>query len=65
MRNTLKYMFIALAALLVSSCDQSVDTAQETSMTYPDWSGQWTRVGSLNWEPEGYAIAGEPPLTPE
>ena len=32
---------------------------------YPDWSGQWARVGSLNWEPDGYEKAGPPPLTPE
>ena len=32
---------------------------------YPDWSGQWARIGSLNWEPEGYEKAGPPPLTPE
>src|SRR5690606_1865204 len=32
---------------------------------YPDWSGQWNRIGSLNWPPEGYAEAGPPPLTPE
>ena len=32
---------------------------------YPDWSGQWARIGSLNWEPDGYDKAGPPPLTPE
>ena len=32
---------------------------------YPDWSGQWARIGSLNWEPEGYEKAGPPPLTAE
>jgi hypothetical protein len=32
---------------------------------YPDWSGQWQRIGSLNWPPEGYAEAGPPPLTEE
>ena len=25
---------------------------------YPDWSGQWARIGSLNWEPDGYEKAG-------
>lgn len=32
---------------------------------YPDWSGQWERIGSLNWPPEGYAEAGPAPLTDE
>lgn len=32
---------------------------------YPDWSGQWSRIGSLNWPPEGYEEAGPPPLTDE
>lgn len=32
---------------------------------YPDWSGQWHRIGSLNWPPEGYEKAGPAPLTPE
>lgn len=35
------------------------------SAAHPDWSGQWSRIGSLNWPPEGYAEAGPPPLTPE
>ena len=30
---------------------------------YPDWSGQWNRIGSLNWPPNGYERAGPPPLT--
>lgn len=34
-------------------------------MRYPDWSGQWERIGSLNWPPEGYATAGPAPLTDE
>jgi hypothetical protein len=33
--------------------------------SYPDWSGQWERIGSLNWPPEGYETAGPAPLTPE
>lgn len=32
---------------------------------YPDWSGQWNRIGGLSYPPEGYAAAGPPPLTPE
>jgi hypothetical protein len=41
------------------------NTAMQAEMQYPDWSGQWSRIGSLNWEPEGYAVAGPPPLTAE
>lgn len=44
--------------LLTASC-------ASTGMQYPDWSGQWSRIGSLNWAPEGYAVAGPPPLTAE
>src|SRR5688572_28905319 len=36
-----------------------------TAMRYPDWSGQWERIGSLNWPPEGYEKADPAPLTPE
>ncbi len=51
---------------LQTACTQSNEiTGQETAIQYPDWSGQWSRIGSLNWEPEGYAVAGPPPLTPE
>jgi hypothetical protein len=32
---------------------------------YPDWAGQWERIGSLNWPPEGYEKAGPAPLTAE
>jgi hypothetical protein len=35
------------------------------AMRYPDWGGQWERIGSLNWPPEGYATAGPAPLTEE
>lgn len=40
-------------------------TAQPEGERYPDWSGQWQRIGSLNWPPEGYDEAGPPPLTDE
>lgn len=39
--------------------------AEEPAPSYPDWSGQWERIGSLNWPPEGYVTAGPAPLTPE
>ncbi len=40
-------------------------SAATPASTYPDWSGQWERIGSLNWPPEGYEKAGPAPLTPE
>ena len=39
--------------------------AQHDPKRYPDWRGQWSRTGSLDWAPEGYEKAGPPPLTPE
>jgi hypothetical protein len=35
------------------------------AIKHPDWRGQWQRIGSLNWPPEGYEAAGPAPLTPE
>lgn len=44
-----------------------VASAAQTAASpgYPDWSGQWERIGSLNWPPEGYDKAGPAPLTAE
>ena len=58
MNSLIKFCSLTCVSLLAASCAPS-------EMQYPDWSGQWTRIGSLNWEPEGYAVAGEPPLTAE
>ena len=52
------------AAILLSL--SSITQAQPASSpAYPDWSGQWNRIGGLSYPPEGYAEAGPPPLTPE
>jgi hypothetical protein len=63
---------ITLALLLLSaSCSKQEAAAPEpiapeaAVFSYPDWSGQWERIGSLNWPPEGYEVAGPAPLTPE
>lgn len=65
MRISEKIVLLTLVTLL-SSCEQAdVNTPAESHVTYPDWSGQWTRIGSLTWEPQGYDVAGEPPLTAE
>jgi hypothetical protein len=39
--------------------------AQELSR-YPDWSGQWLRIGGIQWDPSKPLGRGQqPPLTPE
>lgn len=53
-----------LATVLLSACDGPAEDSP-TAARYPDWSGQWQRIGSLNWPPEGYEAAGPAPLTPE
>jgi len=66
MENVNKLLLPACLAFVTTACAQnSAQVSQPESMQYPDWSGQWSRIGSLNWEPEGYAVAGPPPLTPE
>lgn len=66
MENINKLLLPTFLALLTTACAQhSAQMSDPDAMQYPDWSGQWSRIGSLNWEPEGYAVAGPPPLTPE
>jgi len=58
--------FAMLAAIPAMAQGTPQETASaRTALRYPDWSGQWQRIGSLNWPPEGYAKAGPAPLTPE
>ncbi|MDT8399049.1 MAG: hypothetical protein RQ899_10590 [Pseudomonadales bacterium] len=54
---------LVLAGTLAACSGQKPDTG--AGPAHPDWSGQWARIGSLNWPPEGYAVAGPPPLTEE
>ena len=57
---------VIFAMVSAISCAQQEGTSgTAASATYPDWSGQWQRIGSLNWPPEGYAEAGPAPLTEE
>jgi hypothetical protein len=56
---------IVVTAVATSSAAQGTQPQNGIDMKYPDWSGQWQRIGSLNWPPEGYAKAGPAPLTPE
>ena len=54
--------FAMLAAIpaMAQGTPQEAASAR-TAMRYPDWSGQWQRIGSLNWPPEGYGKAGRHP----
>jgi hypothetical protein len=56
-----------MVCTMLAGVEASAQSAQQdaASMKYPDWSGQWHRIGSLNWPPEGYEKAGPAPLTPE
>ena len=56
---------IVLAATACMDQDETRVEVASVQMSYPDWEGQWERIGSLNWPPEGYAAAGPAPLTPE
>jgi hypothetical protein len=62
---------VTMLAMVVGVCASPQDAQGQSTPrsaatpAYPDWSGQWERIGSLNWPPEGYAKAGPAPLTPE
>jgi len=51
----------ALAALLVMMSGAAAD-----DLTYPDWKGEWSRIGSWGWDPSKPRGAGQgAPLTAE
>ena len=56
-----------LLTLATAACLDAApqEDASGAARAHPDWSGQWERIGSLNWPPEGYREAGPAPLTPE
>jgi hypothetical protein len=54
-----------LSTIAITFLHINFASAATPANTYPDWSGQWERIGSLNWPPEGYEKAGPAPLTPE
>jgi hypothetical protein len=56
---------IAIALFALCFAVEAGAQSGETGSSHPDWGGQWQRIGSLNWPPEGYAQAGPPPLTDE
>lgn len=65
MLDARKRSIACAAALLIWGTAVHGQSEPESDKTYPDWSGQWSRVGSLDWPPEGYGEAGPPPLTQE
>lgn len=56
---------IALVVLLGFATSGHSQQEEGAVGNYPDWSGQWSRIGSRDWAPEGYEEAGPPPLTEE
>lgn len=54
-----------MIAMVICVAPGSAQERGGDAAAYPDWSGQWHRIGSLNWPPEGYEEAGPPPLTDE
>ena len=61
----MKCALVILGCVACAACSREQAAVSSPPNPYPDWSGQWARIGSLNWEPEGYEKAGPPPLTPE
>jgi hypothetical protein len=59
-----RWCWLILSGVACAAC-MPQQASSDATPRYPDWSGQWARIGSLNWEPEGYAKAGPAPLTPE
>ena len=54
---------VALAAAAAAALSMTACGARAADdLKYPDWKGQWTRVGSPNWTQPGGPKA---PLTPE
>src|SRR5262249_43695703 len=54
------------AAALAALCLTITGAAAYDDALYPNWKGQWTRMGSGNWDPAKPRGAGQQaPLTPE
>lgn len=58
--SMLSSTFAAVCLLGLPMSSQAHDESQ-----YPEWHGQWHRIGALSWPPQGYEEAGPPPLTEE
>jgi hypothetical protein len=60
-RDATRALVVAIAVGFATSAGAQPSGAKQ----YPDWSGQWSRIGSLAYPPDGYEKAGPPPLTSE
>jgi hypothetical protein len=61
--RSLRSLTVAVATLLLISMNRA-QAFDETK--YPDWSGQWLRIGGVQWDPSKPRSRGQQaPLTPE
>src|SRR5262245_38450807 len=68
MSNRRSKLLIAMVVVMLTGVAGTAEAGQEgpsTAAKYPEWTGQWQRIGSLNWPAEGYEKAVPAPLTPE
>jgi hypothetical protein len=57
---------IALLALMTALSLAVAGARAQDLSRYPDWSGQWLRIGGIQWDPSKPLGRGQqPPLTPE
>src|SRR4030088_1441712 len=57
---------IAVIALMTALNLTVADARAQDASKYPDWSGQWLRIGGIQWDPSKPLGRGQqPPLTPE
>jgi hypothetical protein len=57
---------LALIAWLGMAGAQAQDLSKIDLSKYPDWSGQWLRIGGIQWDPsKPLGARQQPPLTPE
>jgi hypothetical protein len=58
---------VGALALVAALCVAAGDGRGQTSATakYPDWKGQWDRIGGVQWDPNKPRESQQEPLTPE
>jgi hypothetical protein len=66
MSHRMAIVACALVAGLAATDAGAHDLSKNDLSKYPDWSGQWRRVGGIQWDPTKPLGAGQhAPLTPE
>ncbi|HEY6254203.1 MAG TPA: hypothetical protein VIY51_00240 [Xanthobacteraceae bacterium] len=66
MRYANAMIFVALMAAASAAGAPAQAQDKNDLSKYPDWSGQWLRIGGIQWDPSKPLGAGQkPPLTPE